>query len=406
MKRVLVLVPILLLAGIAAPALADPRGIAMGGTDAAIARGADAVRWNPALLGLRGSPGFSMRLFQAGARADNNSFSVDQYKRFNGATWGEVEKAEILSSVPAEGLQIQSAAAGGSGVAFGPAGFYADGIGAGLGTVARDGVDFALNGNALDRTYSLQGSGGHGYASGRMLFGMAFPMGKSERSSTTFGIQVGFERGIRYEEGTTLQGSFSSGADTAQVMGDFLKREGTRGSGITVGAGYAASSPGGTFSVMVRDLYNKVTWTGTERRYHLRGSHGVHGTGNFDSLFTSSSDPETPAEFTSRRSAVVSLAFTRYLGSLTVASVTEKGLGESPGVSKSIRNAWGLEWAGLGPLALRGGLSLGGGRGTWFSGGVGLHAGPLHVDLGAETRGFGLAHAQGVGVSAGASLEM
>ena len=72
MKRVLVLVPILLLAGIAAPALADPRGIAMGGTDAAIARGADAVRWNPALLGLRGSPGFSMRLFQAGARADNH----------------------------------------------------------------------------------------------------------------------------------------------------------------------------------------------------------------------------------------------------------------------------------------------------------------------------------------------
>ena len=406
MKRVLILVPALLALSFPARVTADPRGIAMGSTDEVIARGADAVRWNPALLGLPGSPGFSMRLFQAGVRADNNSFSVDQYKRFNGATWGDAEKAEILSSVPGEGLQLKTAAGGGSGVSFGPAGFYADGIGAGLAEVARDGVDFALNGNGLDRIYSLQGSGGSGYASARMLFGMAFPVRRDEGSSTAFGLQVGYERGIRYEEGSTLQGSFHSGADTAQVMGEFLKREGTRGTGITVGAGYASSGPGGTFSVMVRDLYNKVTWTGTERRYHLQGSHGVHGTGNFDSLFTSSSDPETPAEFTSKRAAVVSMGFTRHLGSITVASVVEKGLGESPGVSKSIRNAWGLEWAGLGPLALRGGLSLGGGQGTWISGGVGLHAGPLHVDVGAETRGLGVARAQGMGVSAGASLEI
>ena len=85
---------------IATAAGADPRGLAMGGTDMAIARGADAVRWNPALLGIPDAPAFSIRLVQAGGEAGNNSFNLDQYRRLNGAVWGDAEKSEILGSVP------------------------------------------------------------------------------------------------------------------------------------------------------------------------------------------------------------------------------------------------------------------------------------------------------------------
>ena len=224
---------------------ADPRGFAMGGTDAATARGADAVLWNPALLGLPDAPRMSVRLFQAGARADNNSFDLDQYRRLNGADWGDAEKSEILGSVPTAGLRLRANAGGGAGLSFGRFGVYADGIGAGDGSFARDGVDFALYGNELDRAYVLDGSGGKAFAAARVLFGVALPLRRGPGGASALGVQVAVERGIRWEDASTLQATFQAGTDTAEALGDFRLREGTRGTGYSVGLGYARRTPTG-----------------------------------------------------------------------------------------------------------------------------------------------------------------
>ena len=392
------------LAALPAAAAADPRGFAMGGTDAAVAHGADAVPWNAALLGLPDAPGFSARLFQAGARADNNSFDLDQYRRLNGATWGDAQKSEILGSVPAGGLQLQAQAAGGTGISLGRFGIYAGGLGAGDGSFSRDGVDIALYGDALDRTYQVTGSGGRAYAAARLVAGFAIPLRQSPEGSSAVGLEVALERGLRWEEASTEVGTFEATLDTAQALGDFRLREGTHGTGVSLGVGYAyLTSAGARFSLAVRDLWNQTRWTGTDRRYHLSGSHGVHGTQNLDSLFSSTEDPALPADFTTRRAPVASLGLEQAGGSTTISLLLEKGLGESPGVSKQVRTALGLEWSGFGPLQLRGGVSLGGGQGTWFSGGVGARVGPWRLDAAVASRGLSYG-TRGVGVAVGSSL--
>ena len=391
----------------ASAASADPRGFAMGGTEEAVATGVDAVRWNPALLGLPFSPSVSVRLFEAGARASNNAWSLDQYNKYDGATWGDAAKSDILGSVPQDGLTFATSALGGAGVSVGPAGVYLDGVGAGLGNVSKDGLDFALNGNSLDRVYSLTGTTGQGYASAQALFGLAIPLHAGPGEAQAFGIQVGYERGIRWEQGTALSASFQASSDTASALGDFLYREGTRGSGYTVGVGYARMAEGGArMSFAIRDLLNRTTWTGTDRGYHLRGTHGLSGTENFDSLFSSSTDPAVPVQFSTRRAPVVSAGVVSPPGRTTVSALLEKGLGESPGVSSQLRAAWGVEWSAVSVLALRGGVSLGGGVGTWFSGGVGLHAGPWRLDLGVGSRGLTPSHVSGIGVSVGSSIQL
>jgi hypothetical protein len=383
---------------------ADPRGFAMGGTDAAVARGADAVLWNPALLGLPDAPGMSVRLFQVGARADNNSFDLDQYRRLNGADWADPEKSEILGSVPADGLSLRADAGGGAGFSMRRFGVYADGIGAGDGRFAKDGVDFALYGNALDRAYSLVGTGGRAYASARVLFGAALPVSAGPSGSSALGVQVALERGIRWEDASTVQGVFTASQDTAQAMGEFLLREGTRGTGYSVGLGFAhLSASGSRVSLAVRDVLNRTSWTGTDRRYHLQGTHGLSGTDNLDSLFTSTSDPAVPASFTTRRAALATLGIEQKLSLATVAMLLEKGLGESPGVSPQVRAALGLDLHLPGPVGLRGGLSVGGGQGTWVSGGLGAHVGPWRLDLAVASRGLSYG-VSGLGVAVGSSI--
>ncbi|MBI5837613.1 MAG: hypothetical protein HZB25_10235 [Candidatus Eisenbacteria bacterium] len=385
---------------------ADPRSFAMGSTDVVTARGADAVAWNPALLGLPSAPSVSVRLFQAGVRADNNSFDLDQYRRFNGADWGDPQKSEILGSVPVDGLRLQAAARAGAGFSIGRFGFYADGLGDGDGRFARDGVDFALYGNSLDRTYQVTGTGGTAFASARAVLGFAMPLARTSDAASAAGIQVAYERGIRWEDGSTLEGTFRAATDTAEVAGEFLLREGTRGDGFSLGLGYAKeTASGGRVSVAVRDLFNRTRWTGTDRRFHLRGTHGMNSSDNIDSLFTSSEDPAVPASFTTRRAAVASLGVEQFRGPLNLALVVEKGLGESPGVSKQFRGALGAEWHGFGPVALRGGISSGGGKGTWYSGGLGVHAGPWKLDLAVASRGLSYG-SRGVGVAVGSSIEM
>jgi hypothetical protein len=383
---------------------ADPRGFAMGGTDAALARGADAVVWNPALLGLPDAPALSVRIFQAGVRADNNSFDLDQYRRFNGADWADAQKAEILGSVPLDGLRLQAHAGGGAGVSFGRFGFYADGVGAGDGRFARDGVDFALYGDALDRWYDVGGTGGQVFASARAVFGAALPLSKGPTGSSAVGLQVAFERGIRWEEVSTLQATFRAAQDTAEVLGEFLLREGTRGTGFGVSVGYAHEVPSGTrLSFAVRDLLNRTSWTGTDRRYHLRGTHGLNGSEDYDSLFASTEDPAVAASFTTHRAPVATVGLERAAGRATVAVVLEKGLGDSPGVSRELRTAVGLELHPLNVVGMRGGISLGGGQGTWVSGGIGGHVGPWRFDLAVASRGLSYG-SRGIGVAVGSSF--
>jgi hypothetical protein len=89
----------------------SPRAMGLAGSYTALARGPEAVQWNPANLGLRSSPSFKWELFNFGvnASAENNAFSVQTYNdNFTDADHfiGESEKRDLLSDVPNDGLRL------------------------------------------------------------------------------------------------------------------------------------------------------------------------------------------------------------------------------------------------------------------------------------------------------------
>ncbi len=89
----------------------SPRARSMAGAYTALARGPEAVSWNPANLGLSSSPTFKWELINAGFNiiTENNAFSVQTYNdNFTDPEYfiGESEKQDLLSDVPGEGLRF------------------------------------------------------------------------------------------------------------------------------------------------------------------------------------------------------------------------------------------------------------------------------------------------------------
>ena len=89
----------------------SPRAMGLAGSYTALARGPEAVQWNPANLGLRSSPSFKWELIHIGVNfsVENNAFSVQTYNdNFTDADHfiGESEKRDLLSDVPNDGLRF------------------------------------------------------------------------------------------------------------------------------------------------------------------------------------------------------------------------------------------------------------------------------------------------------------
>ncbi len=99
----------------------DPRAMALGQAYTALARGPEAVFWNPANLALSDSPSFSWNLVGVGFSliTENNSFSIstynDNFTESNDSvspTRGTLyyisdqDKDDILADIPSEGLKM------------------------------------------------------------------------------------------------------------------------------------------------------------------------------------------------------------------------------------------------------------------------------------------------------------
>lgn len=121
----LIVIAALLIAGAygqvaAVPGDASPRAVALGQAYTALARGPEAVFWNPANLALSGSRKFSWNLLGAGlcVAAENNSFSVATYNAHftaandkvspNGSPYyiSPVTKKKLLADIPDAGLRM------------------------------------------------------------------------------------------------------------------------------------------------------------------------------------------------------------------------------------------------------------------------------------------------------------
>jgi len=92
--------------------ISNARSIGLAGAYVGLAKGVDAPLWNPANLGLSPEGRLSVTIFNFGVSVFNNSFSKQQYEKYNGAYWSENDIEDILNSIPNDGMKLSFDGAG------------------------------------------------------------------------------------------------------------------------------------------------------------------------------------------------------------------------------------------------------------------------------------------------------
>lgn len=171
----------------------SPRAMGLGQSYTALARGPEAVFWNPANLGLSSSPRFKWEVLGVGLTlvAENNSFSVQTYNDNFTDSEHFIDrdvKDDLLGDVPDEGLKFNAdvepiLAAGlpiNGGVAFpmpwGLKSAVTTGLTIGVeGEVPKDMFELMVFGNEFDRTYDITDWDGSFWLIGSLNWAAAKP---------------------------------------------------------------------------------------------------------------------------------------------------------------------------------------------------------------------------------------
>jgi hypothetical protein len=123
--------------------------------------GASAVAWNPALLAAGDADGID--LLRCHGTISNNSFSLGDYLRLNGAAWDDGTKAEVLGRVRGTAVTVDGAGSASlGGVSW--RGFYlSTGVRAATQlAVPREALQILLDGNTVGHSFSLEGAKAQG----------------------------------------------------------------------------------------------------------------------------------------------------------------------------------------------------------------------------------------------------
>ena len=227
----------------------QPRAMGMAGSYSALARGAEALYWNPANMGLKDSPKVSLPLSLGFSFIlENNSWSVADYNDHNGNFIDEAAKDDLLADLEQGGFKFNTDIAlflpvvGGftfpmpwglsSAIAFDTQ------IGV-EGQIPRDMIEFLLRGNDFEQTRIEQGRDpnydiaewdGQGWGLGVFSWGFAKPWMPAQLSPYLSQFSVG----------TTLKVMGGGMGEVIRSDGGFI----TRPSGADIDA-YVVSQFGG-----------------------------------------------------------------------------------------------------------------------------------------------------------------
>ena len=344
----------------------------------------EAASANPANLALSGRKNFSLKLLSAGGHVSNNSFSLDDYKKYNGAYLTESDKLDILAKIPTEGLTFD-ANAGASALSFsvGTLAINIDAVGGGRGSLSKDPIELALMGNKVGEVVTANGSGGDSWAAASV--GISYGRKFMTRGGYEFlgGATFKYLRGLGYYSALELSAEAVTLTTGFEGQGGLNTVSATGGSGYGIDLGLAMQGEHAQYGLVVRNAFARINWNKdvevTLYKFALTGV--TVDNGDNDSLVTSSEEKVTMGSYRSRPPLEVELGAARRLGKLLASASLRQGFEETAFVSKTPRLAGGLEYGLIKVLDLRGGLAVGGVDDFSVAMGMGFNFGPLQLDL-------------------------
>jgi hypothetical protein len=348
----------------------------------------EAAHYNPANLGLPGRSNYSLQLLSVTAEAANNSFSLSDYNKYNGAYLTAQDKEDILDKIPTDGLNADIAvAASALSCSYGSLAFTSEVVGGGRGFLAREPIELILMGNRIGDPVSAQGTRGNGWSALSLGLSYGRQIHQSAALTLAAGASVRYLRGLAYFDMSELAADMITAPHGFTGSGGLKIMEGGGASGYAVDVGLAGTVRGTKVGLVARNLLASLNWN--------RGTKGTQYTFSFTNLTAEnaaddtilvSSDEELPvASFTSRPPLEFTFAASRCFGSYLTSIAWRQGFENTAFVTTSPRLSAGVEYPLFSYLSVRSGLAVGGTDGPAIALGAGTKTGRFYFDIGYAT---------------------
>ena len=443
MKRIpLVLAGLLVPAALAAQ-LPDPstRALGMGDAYGAIARGYEAVYWNPSALAMIGRPGLSIGLPHLDLRVGSNAYGFADFKKYAHSFLSQADKQTLYDKITGSTLDLTThVGMAPFGLSIGPFGLLVGAAGEVNGNIGKDAVRLALFGNAPrpneSTNFSAAGSLGRAWAAttaagsfalpfslpvGRLAVGVTYKyvVGNFLGFAQDLGTQIAFNPLFTATEaGQALYTNYGTGCNNIQPLGTGpCGGKAGNGYGVDLGATLQLLHGGITVSAMVVNAFGSMTWDQSRLAYdrNLRQSQQLSSGKVQDTVLVKQSLDANGISANAQASAlrdsllananfakVARAGFALHSGKLTLAATGQIRLKEGLDEQSEKLLSAGVEYRLLGIIPLRVGGSTDFAGATMLSAGTGLQLLGINLDLSAANIS-GTTH-PGVRLGAGVGL--
>lgn len=402
------LLTLMLTGSVLAGGQSSARSMAMSGAYMSLASGVDAARYNPANLGFQEYRQTGLELVALGVNISNNSISLGDYNRYTGAILTDADKRELLDKVPDDGLNlIADVEASAFSLSYNSFVFSVTGVGVADVNLSKDIIELVFNGNTFGQEIDLTGSYSDAvaYVATGLSYGRQIANIGNRRLAV--GGTVKYIKGLAVEELTELEGSITTLETGFVGDGHMVARTATGGSGYAIDIGGALElNRDYTVGLSIRNFLSNISWSDNAEEQGYLFSFDTMTVDNMgDDYVVSENYTNDIAGFSTKLPATMTVGIANVSGELLWAVDWQQGFHVGNGTTTKPRLAAGVEWNKLSVLPLRGGLAVGGNRGTAFSMGSGLHLGAFRIDFAVQTgssfspystRGLNFALASGI----------
>ena len=363
----------------------NARSIGMAGSYTAVARGYDAIAFNPANLALSDSRGTALQIFGIGTMINNNSFSKGDYNKYNGLYLSESDKNDILAKIPEGGLEFKgNSAASMLSFSSGPFAVSATVEAGGRGNLSKDVVELAFFGNNIGETITIDDADAEGIAHVDINFAYGRKVKNYRWGELTAGVNLKYIRGLAYFKVSDAVANATTNADGIDSDGSVSIKSSTGGSGFGLDVGAAATyKENWVFSAGIKNLLSSINWSKDtkETEYFYDMTSFTVETADDDSTVISDDVEREISSFSASLAPQINLGAKHEIGKFLLASDLKLGLAKKAGVTTTPELSFGAEYSYLAFLPVRAGLSFGGLHGSSLGLGGGIRLSSFFVDI-------------------------
>lgn len=386
------------------------RSCGLAGSSVGSMYGVHSCGWNPANLGLKANPSFSMTMLSMGMSFGNNAFSP-KYLGDNfveGDTLSQSQIDDILDRLESDNLKLYSTASiPAFGVSIGSYAFNIDAHSSVNSTIAADLIGLTLTGPIVDELYSLRDVEAEGMAYWTASLSAAKTLPTPEfLSELSAGASFKYIGGIGYAELVEHEGSLQITREKIHIDGLYKTLVSTSGDGVGLDIGVAGKLKNLDIScgLMLGNLIGSINWTGVEaNEVQFYRDDGLDADSLTEADYWENFINQTDTTYSA---SSVKKPLPRYLllgfekpfldNKIDLYLAYYQGINKSPGHSTTPKLAVGTELRYLPVLPFRFGIAFGGKEHSQFAAGFGFKFQGYQFNIGASwQRGFA-SRAQGL----------